>query len=174
MILVGFSTRRKNLLSRLIRWGTNSEFSHTFLSYDHDLYKTSIVVEASLRGIIEMAFTKFIASADTVLMLSPPEGTKLEKGMPAIASTLGDGYDGLSLFGRVFVIVAKWFGKKIRNPLGNVKRDCCVESVIRCLVEAEALPPIIDAEVESPQSLYEILKALGWSEVVKVGFSKAS
>lgn len=165
MTTVGFSTREKNVLSRMIRWFTKSSYSHCWVRYWHPIYKMDLVIEAGTFGIVELPYEHVIRENQPNIELVPPAAVDIAVGMPALGTTLGAKYDYPSLVGRIAVIVARWFGKKIKNPLGSPKQDCCVENVIRCLAQADPRLAVLDPEVESPESLYDRLIEMGWTQL---------
>lgn len=161
MIRVGFSTRRRNPISCLIRWLTGSRFSHTWFVYHHPLYRCDVVVEADAHGIIELSYARFKQLNDDVVELCPPATVDLTGAMVAMGPALGTPYDYGSLLGRLWVHLWRWLGRKVRNPLRDTQEDCCVENVYR-LLQAGGLLREVDPEEESPQSLHDRLVALGW------------
>lgn len=167
MITAGFSTKNKNMLSRVIRWFTKSRWSHCWIKYDHPIYNIPIVVEADLTGIVEKPYNLYKNEINDIMELVPPEGVDLNLGMPALGMSLNEGYDYLSLVGRIWVLFMRKFGKSVKNPFGDKGRDCCVENQLRLLQAAGALSQDIDTEVETPQSVYEKLIAAGWLEIVQ-------
>lgn len=164
MIGIGFSTQKKNLLSRIIRWGTNAEFSHTWPFYDHPFYMTIIVVDADLRCVTEVESDTYFKKVDGIVMLVPPAGQDLSSGMPDLGDYLARPYGVLNLFGHGIVVMFSKLGKKIKNPFRNKKKPACIETSYRLLQSAGFLKDV-DPESESPQSLHDRLLILGWQQV---------
>ena len=166
MLAIGFSSRKGGIagwFSGLIRKATKSKFSHVWVRYYHPVYTSTVVIEASLLGIIEKPYSSYLKEITDVVELKPPTYFYMELGMPAIGKKLGTSYDVGSLFGRLIVSAARYIGFKIKNPLRNPNKDCCVENVIRCLQAVNNKYSDLDMEVESPQSLYERLLKDGWT-----------
>jgi hypothetical protein len=161
MIGIGFSTKKKNLVSRLIRWGTHAEFSHTWPFYDHELYGTTVIVDADIRCIAEVEADVYLKQIDDPVMLVPPDGIDLRKGMPALGQELDRPYGVLNLIGHALVVLLSKLGKRIRNPFMNQKKPACIETSY-CLLQAAGVLTDVDPETESPQSLHDRLLAAGW------------
>ena len=167
-VTIGFSTIKGNLLSRAIRWFSRSNFSHIWVSYWHPLYLQRMVVEAGIHGNVEIPYNSYVSTLDNVVEFTAPDGIDLDLGLPALGSALGMKYDFGSLFGRIWVIFCKWLGRKVKNPLGNPKRDACVETVLRLLQAADPSLANLDPEVESPETVYEALCKQGWKRLNQV------
>lgn len=161
MIGIGFSTQKKNLLSKLIRWFSKSDFSHTWPVYDHELYGTRIVVDADIKGVSEVRADRYLAKVDDEIILVPPEGVDLARGMAALSEDLARPYGVLNLIGHGIVLIYRRFGRRIRNPFKNWKKPACVEVSYR-LVQAAGVLTDVDPEEETPQSLHDRLVKLGW------------
>lgn len=171
MYTVGFSTQTKNLLSRLIRWFSKSQFSHAWVRYYHPLYEKDIVVDADAVGIIEKPYHLYVPNLDNVVELVPPEGFNAQEGIKALADTLGTQYDYASIIGRLWYYLTKklsrqfkWMKLKVFNPFANHKLDVCVENQLRFL-QAGGVLKDVNPEIESPQSVYDRLIALGWKKL---------
>lgn len=161
MIGIGFSTQKKNWLSKLIRWATKSDFSHTWPVYDHPLYGTRIVVDADLKGIFEVRADVYLAKVDDEVILVPPEGVNLEEGMAELSEDLARPYGVLNLIGHGIVLLLRKIGARIKNPFRNSKKPACIETSYALLQGAGVLMEV-DPEEETPQSLHDRLIALGW------------
>lgn len=161
MIGIGFSTVRKNLLSRIIRAATSSEFSHTWPVYDHPLYGTKIAVDADIRHISEVETDVYLKKVDDAIILIPPDGVDLAPGMPALGKLLDRPYGVLNLIGHGIVILFSKFGRRIRNPFRNQKKPACIETSY-CLLQGAGILTEVDPEEETPQSLHDRLVKLGW------------
>lgn len=161
MIGIGFSTNKKNLLSKIIRWGTNAEFSHTWPFYDHPLYGTKVVVDADIKCIMEVEDDTYLKKVDNATMLVPPEGVDLSKGMPELGDLLSRPYGILNLIGHAIVVIFSKLGKRIKNPFKNQKKPACIETSY-CLLQASGVLTEVDPETESPQSLHDRLITAGW------------
>jgi len=64
-------------------------------------------------------------------------------------------YDKLGLVGYVIVIMAKWLGKKIMNPLASAKALVCARYVLKLDPNGELIPEWkrLDAEKTTPHDL---------------------
>lgn len=162
MIGIGFSTRKKNILSRLIRWFSHAEYSHTWPIYDHPLFQERIVVDADIREIREVGVVEYLKEVDVHVVLVPPAGIDLSTGMPTLAHELARPYGVLNLLGHGIVLFFRRLGAKIKNPFKNSQKPACVE-VSYALVQAAGVLKDVDPEEETPQTLHDRLVSLGWT-----------
>lgn len=161
MIGIGFSTVKKNFLSRLIRWATSAEFSHTWPVYDHPLYGTRIIVDADVKGIFEVRADQYLKKVDDPVILVPPDGVNLEEGMAELSEELARPYGILNLIGHGVVLLLRRIGARIKNPFRNSKKPACIETSY-ALLQGAGLFMDVDPEEESPQSLHDRLVKSGW------------
>lgn len=163
MIYVGFSTTN-GLLSRIIRWATRATVSHTFLIVDDTTLGGPLVIEEAWCGCRVTTLERFQKSARVVDVLVPP--VPLESAVREAVAMLGQRYDWAGLVGMLFVLVGRYLGRKVRNPLRSAHAMFCSELNTRILQEAgypgaEAL----DASATDPDDLRGFMLSTGSKRV---------
>jgi hypothetical protein len=156
MIKVGFSTR-SNIVSKTIRWATHSRVSHAWLLLEGSFFGNDMVMEATEGGFKLVPYSAFKLANDVVDVITPR--VSIESGVRASALWLGEGYDYFGLFGEIFVLIGRWFKRKIRNPLAERNAMFCSEAVVYVL-QASSYPGAntLVADSTSPEDLLEFLK----------------
>jgi len=149
MNYVGFSTTNK-IISRIIRWVTHSEVSHTFLAYQ--AFNRIWVLEAGFLGVSIVPLDKFKAKNNIVLMVPVRELSPDDLG--AAMDQLGTAYDFGGLLGAIFPVIGHWFKRKWKNPWNNPKAMFCSELVVYSLQSAKfpGTEALVPADT-SPQDL---------------------
>ena len=127
---VGFSTG-KSLLSRIIRWLTQSSVSHAWLLYFDVDFGCDMVLESTLEGVRIIPYDVFKKNNIIVKVAIP--SCNLKQGLAKAGSILGEHYDFTGLFGMLWVLFGRWFKKKWQNPLDNAHSLFCSEFVARVL-----------------------------------------
>jgi hypothetical protein len=157
MIKIGFSTSR-SLISRAIRWATRSKVSHCFFVVDDDYFGIPLVMEAARNGYALVPFEGYANGREIVAIFEP--AYPLDEGVKASAKWLGTRYDDLGVLGMGLVIVAKWFGRKVKNPLASSHAVFCSEVLARVLI-ASKYPGSskLDPNDASPQEMLDFLTA---------------
>jgi hypothetical protein len=156
-IAIGFSTRKKNILSTIIRWATGSKASHVWLLTS--LFGVPCVVEASDFGFFpSMTFERF-KQANEIVSLIPIEQS-LDEGLTWAAKSFGERYDYTGLFGMIVVMLGRFFHRRWKNPLDNRKALFCSEAIASVLVlsrypNSEQLVP----EETTPDQLLQLLES---------------
>lgn len=122
-VSVIFSTTGK-LLSRLIRWFTRSRVSHSVVCLS--VAGVALVLEATMGGVKATTRKKWERSNKIVREF---------KVIPRISIAhacghLGERYDYVGLLGYLPVLVARWLGRKIKNPLAAPGALVCAEFVL--------------------------------------------
>lgn len=169
---VGFSTHKNKLLSRLIRWFTRYEYSHSFVVSD--------VVEANRSRVYlleveapQVAFSTLDSYnvKDTSYEIWYPIGVTDEEVDHALKLTernfLKKKYSWASLVGiAITIVVQRVFGKVIKNPLRM--GAWCAEADWHYL--STLMPDLfgwMDHSTVSPRDLHMIVKNSGRFELVK-------
>jgi hypothetical protein len=96
-----------------------------------------------------------------------------EEMMRPMIQLLCERYDKLGLLGYVIVIVAKWLGRKIQNPLANVKALVCARYVMRLDPTGTLIPEWagMDPEKTTPHDLLVLCRSgVSFSKVCDVGY----
>ena len=161
MVRVGFSTRTKNIFSRLIRWLTGSKTSHTWLLFEDSFFCLPMVMEATETGFRLIPYDNFKAEGnDIVAVIEPPY--PLDEGVQQAARWLGERYDFTGLLGSVIVLLGRWFKRKWKNPLAASKAMFCSEAVV-WVMRAAKYPgsEAFDPEATTPQDLLDFFVGAG-------------
>lgn len=155
MVKVLFSTSN-DLISKLIRWFTKGKVSHSAI--ETKLAGVPIVMHAVAGGVKIVPKTKWLK--DNTLVASFSTKANLDSGIIHSVHHLGDKYDYVGLFGMIWVIVARWLGKKIKNPWASANAVICTEFVLhldhnKLIKEWKKL----DIEATTPQQLLDATRA---------------
>lgn len=115
-------------------------------------------MEASNSGFRIITFAQFQKDNTVVDLIELPPSS--EKGLALASNWLGTAYDYLGLFGEAFVQFARWFKRKVKNPLASSTKMVCSEAVTLMLQGinypgADALIP----ESTSPEDLLIFLQS---------------
>lgn len=158
MVKVGFSTGN-NILSRFIRWATKSKASHAWLSFSDSTLKQEMVMQATIGGFSVMTMREFALHHVVVAQIEPK--VSLDQAVVDAADWLGvTHYDYGGLIGGLFVVIGRFFKRKIKNPFASSKALFCSEAVVKILQDAkypgaEALVP----DSTTPQDLLDFMQA---------------
>ena len=152
---IGFSTRKYNIVSKIIRFLTKSKVSHSFLVLKESYFEQEFVLEATTEGVRLVPFKKFEHENDVIGVFTPD--VPIDAGVRAQVELIGEMYDVPGLLGSAFVLLGRWFKKKWKNPFRSTKSQFCSELVTRALQSAK-YPGTEDLDPESttPQDLYEL------------------
>lgn len=161
MIGVGFSTRPRNVVSRLVRWITGSKASHAWLTFEDTFFGLPMVMEATETGFRILPLANFKAEGNEIIAIVEPP-YPLDDGLRAAVHWVGDGYDFAGLFGAVVVVIGRWFRRKWRNPLDSSRSMFCSEAVVRVL-QAAKYPGVegFDPSATTPQDLLDFFSKAG-------------
>lgn len=154
-VKIGFSTRKNNWTSKIIRWFTRSKVSHVWLLFD-DPIRGQVVMEAERGPGLEETPWEWFPKDEIVAMVDPI--VPLDKAVETAKARLGEKYDVDGLFGMAFVMVGRWFHVKLRNPLHNSHELFCSEAVAMVLQDA-GYPGMEgkDPTSMSPEDVYELV-----------------
>ena len=153
---IGFSTTDK-IASRLIRWLTRSKVSHTFIRFK--IAGEDVVLHATSHGVNLDYYPKFAKKNKIVeeymLKLTDSDTNKVISGA---LKKLDRPYDYLSIMGFFWVLVAKSFRRRVKNPFPNRSAYFCSELVAKTLGAIE-FPGAkdLDYELTSPEDLMEFM-----------------
>ena len=155
-VQIGFSTRKYNPLAALIRLMTKSKVSHTWLLYMDKTFGIQMVLEATVEGVRISPYDKFNKKNQIIAIIDPRYS--IEKGLISIKERLGDKYNFMGLFGMFFVIVGRWFKRKVKNPLHDPNALYCSELVTEVLQNSDYPgSEQLGIETTSPKQLYDFL-----------------
>lgn len=172
MVRIGFSTHHHNPLSWLIRTITGSDVSHAWLLLDDSVYGLQLVMEATEGGFRLIPFETFRRSNEVVYLFNPAQS--LEAGARQYVNKVGSGYDYAGLFGTIFVLIGRWFHKRIRNPFRSTTVMFCSEAVVD-VMQASGYPGTsgMDPDSVTPEDLLKFLRSDGSSLVDPASLSAA-
>lgn len=132
MVRVGFSTNPKNLLSRIIRWATDSKVSHTFFIVDW--CGSEVIVEAHWNGFRVLDFKQWKRDKPGQLVAIVEPSDDLTPGFEALIPYLGQPYDFGGLVGMACVLFCwRFLKRKVANPWDSHKALFCSEAVAQVL-----------------------------------------
>ena len=132
IVKVGFSYHKGKVFSNLIRWVTDSEISHVYVRLPTSIGK-DIIFQASGMEVNLCGVDLFIKNGGVIVEEYDVEVS--EKVYAAtksfIIDNLGKPYSMLEVFGFLFVILIKKFGRWINNPFAQGdKAYICVQLVM--------------------------------------------
>lgn len=155
---IGFCTKRRNFISRVIRWFTRSKWSHTYVIRQNE--PDILVLEAGMFQVQIVPITKY-QSRKYANVYFQPDGfsqADITCGLMKAGEKIETHYGWLQLLGFIPVIMAKrLFGMKISNPSkGGV---VCSELVLQYLRGLDPAGPwgTLDKNTVSSEDLYEVL-----------------
>jgi len=160
MIKVGFSYRKGNVMSWLIRKLTSSDVSHTWLAIvDPYFGDETLIMEAGFAGWQMVSYQEFLRKNTIVTIVEPV--VPLNEGLRMAARWLGSPYDITGLFGAFIVVVGHWFKRKWKNPLDNPKSMFCSEAIIRILqISSYPRSQELDPGSTTPKELLQFLSSM--------------
>jgi hypothetical protein len=156
-------TTRDWLFARLIRKITKSPTSHVAMG--GMIHGVPILVHADYGGVQVSPLTKYLRQ-NRVVAIYRPKGVDLVPSICSAVQAIGQGYDYVGLFGYAWVMVARRFGRKVKNPLASAAGTVCSELVTRV---CQAMVPgwrDIEPEETTPEDLLELVAASKYFEKV--------
>lgn len=157
---IGFSRQKKNWLSKVIRWFTRSQWSHTFIIYQVE--PEILVAEAGTFEVKIVPITKYESRKYATTFFFPDHlpVTDIEIGIKRARADLEKPYGYLQILGFIPVVIAKrLLGLKIKNPMrgGMV----CSELVLEYLRGADPMGRWMTLQKDSvsPEDIFEHLAA---------------
>jgi len=148
-MMIGFSFNKKNILSKLIAWYTESKWSHCFIVYSK-IEDDYLILEASYSGGVKFnLLSKYTDVSHDVELISVTD-TPLTNILPL----MGHNYGSLQILGH---FLSKILGLKV-NPL--TKDLVCSEFVLLLLRDSTIKNRFdhLDLQLVTPQEIYEVLK----------------
>ena len=156
-------TTSSHWLSRVIRAATGSEVSHVAIGTE--LFGEPVLIHSALDGDTGRSGVQIT-----------PRNKWLEKNyivaeygiVPDVTGNMGplirllcERYDKMGLLGYLIVIVAKYLGKKIMNPLSSPTKYVCSRYVLRLDQTGESIPEWsgLDPEKTTPHDLLVLCRS---------------
>lgn len=161
-VLIGFSTRKSNPLSMLIRKVTKSKCSHAWLMYRDSFFNDRYMVLEATEWGVRVIDAEIFWSRNLVVAVFLPQ-VDLTDAVRNSGKIIGQLYDFFGLFGMAFVVMAaKWLKKKIANPLQSPRGLFCSELVMEKMKESN-YPGTekIDSSTISPDEEMRLLSKEG-------------
>jgi hypothetical protein len=160
MVYVGFTTT-DSLLSRVIRYFTKSDVSHSFMAFE--LFGKLWILEAGISGVVILPWER-LPKDSRIVDYFEIDGI-MPKDLVSAMDNLGSSYDFTGLFGFIFPIVGRWLKKKWHNPWNNSKSLFCSEFVTSTLQScnfpgAESLIPSDTSPSDLRDFLFKSLSTL--------------
>jgi hypothetical protein len=156
-------TTSSHWLSRTVRWMTASATSHVCLGAE--IFGEQVLIHSVLDG----------ETGRNGVQITPrhkwlEHNTLVAEYdiIPDVASNMGpmirllcEKYDKMGLVGYMVVIVAKWLGKKIRNPLVSAKALVCARYVLKLDPTGGLIPEWagLDPEKTTPHDLLQVCRS---------------
>ena len=159
---VGFSTSSA-WYSRCIRWFTKAQCSHAFLI--SQALGVVVSIEEGTFGYGIRTLSNMESSGSRVVQVLETS-VDLDEAVAKSFQWLGSRYDYAGLIGMSWVMLCRWLGKKVRNPLASSHSMFCSESVTRVLQLAKYPgADALDPSSTDPETLRKFLIATGAVEV---------
>lgn len=150
---IGFSTGKHSPVSAIIRAATGSLVSHAYLVFYDPTLDDEYILEADVGGFQPDRYSIFKRTNNVLFELDPK--VPMAEAIKAADKWIGDvGYDYEGLFSMSFVMAARWFKKRIKNPLHAPHSMYCSEAMTHALQYAGFRgADEIDPPSESPEQL---------------------
>lgn len=165
-IIIGFSRPSGwfEPFSWLIRLGTWSQFSHTYLKYYNSYADRWEVFQASGLKVNFMGQVMFDGMesihAEFEIPISDP--IKLKTIQYAI-DKVGSPYAIGQIFGFIWILIVRLFGKQVKNPLFNDGSFFCSELITDILNEINETD--LDCSNMTPKDVYNYLVSKGYKSI---------
>lgn len=125
-VALGFS-RTNNLPSKLIRWFTKSQVSHTYLRLYVPTFKRYFVLHADWDGVKFELAEKF-DTENIVIKEYIINDKRLDDAIVKNLWYIGRRYDYVKLFNWAWAIMLKrWIVRKVKDPSADPKKLICVD-----------------------------------------------
>jgi hypothetical protein len=155
---IGFCRKKAGLLSKVIRWFTRSDWSHTYIIYQDT--PEILVAEAGTCQVQLVPITKYESSKYANVFFVPRhvDVSLIENGTKKVRGKIETTYGWLQILGFIPMVIARrLLFMKIPNPAraGII----CSELVLLYLRELEPgyLWDSLDRNAVSPEDLYKML-----------------
>lgn len=167
---IGFETDRRSWLSRIIRWFTESRWSHVFIVAGEDpVTGETEILEASTWGIQKAPLKKYLDDDYVKLRFyvvrADPE--KQRAALAACQDLVGRSYGYAQILGFALILPFRKLGLRFKNPISAGR--VCSELVLRYLQLLDVDPAFaaLDRDSTTPQDLFAIIDASPRFEVLE-------
>ena len=157
---IGFETNNRNWVSRLIRWFTQSEWSHVFIVLPPDpVSGRREILEANASGISKRFLDKY-HKPHLSYILYQPDTTKerVDGALEQCLRLVGRSYGFLQYLGYIPMMLLRRVGIRINNPISAGR--VCSELGLRYLQLLQIEPAFepLDRDSVTPQDLIDVLE----------------
>jgi hypothetical protein len=162
-IRIGVSTPKKwNPLSPLIRKVMGTPYSHIWVLLEDALFDIDMMLGTERIGFVTLPYERFLEESNVIQVWDPDPSYKLEVGLYELVKRIGQPYDKVGLVGMGWVVaLARWFKRKVRNPLASNKAMFCSEAVAYMLAKS-AVPEaaMLVPERATPRDVVAVLDGM--------------
>jgi hypothetical protein len=162
MVHIGFSYKKGNPLSWLIRKVTGSTCSHAWVLIDDPYFGVPVVLQASLEGFTLTTYARFQADNTVVDVVTPV--IPLDAALHQAWQALGEKYDYTGLLGMAWVLLGRALRRTWKNPLSHADEMFCSEAIVEQLLIPAGYPQVATLgglpQDVSPQVLRTFLNAV--------------
>jgi len=145
-IRIGFS-KRDLIFSKMLRWIEKRPYSHCYISYVHPLTGQTLVLQAAEWNIHTVTKENFQKIHKNVIIkeyeFDISSDLDITNVLTFVNKVSGNPYGYRQLLGMAIVKVIAFFGKSIKNPLGDgAKTMVCSEFCANVLKVGKLIPNI--------------------------------
>jgi hypothetical protein len=152
-----------SLLSRIIRAMSDGDVSHCGIALTLD--NVHVVADSALLGCEMVTRDRWLRGKKLVYEFEVPEAH--QPPLSAVLGPLGAGYDYSGMLGYLPIWVARWCGRKLRNPSASPTKAVCSEYLVRVMQHgASGEWAALDPESLYPEDLVSLCRALGYRRVL--------
>lgn len=150
-------TTSSHWLSRMVRWMTDSVTSHVCLGTE--IFGEPVLIHSALDGETGRTGVQITPRSkwerQNIIVAEYDIVPDVSDNMRPMIRLLCEKYDKLGLLGYIVVIVAKWLGKKIMNPLASARAYVCSRYVLQLDPFGRLIPEWrdLDPEKTTPHDL---------------------
>ncbi len=158
MVQIGFSTTN-TWVSRVIRFMTGSEISHSVILYYDSFLERKMVLESADIGFRLISWDSFLLDNVLVEVFPISEVYNPQEGVRKAMDWLGTSYSYRTLLGHLLMIISEKVWRKIKNPLTSANAMICSESCI-LMLQAIGYPGAIalDPQDTTPMQLLDYMR----------------
>lgn len=155
-----FLSTSQDVVSRDIRFATRSKASHT--GFGVRWAGIDMLIAATIHGVMPVTRAKFLTGNTIVEEYFVPEAL-----VPTDAELAGDlamPYDLGAIFGFPFVILARYFKHKARNPFANPHKVICSEWVAQKMAprDGQGLWTTFPGSATEPEDVAQVCHRLAF------------
>jgi hypothetical protein len=120
-------TAKRNIVSKVICAITGSRTSH--VAFCFEVASTQVFLHANVGGVQISPRAKFLKKnkiVDEYVFVD-----SYDVNLTDAVNHIGERYDYVGVFGFIPVLVARWIGRKIKNPIASPNAMVCSEFIIK-------------------------------------------